>query len=360
MNKKSLRVSAVVIAAATFVAGIATMSTAATQTNGSDDPLYFVGYTVPTVTSGTIVPATTSMAWAADIESSGSSSSVANVTCPSTTTGGFAFVSARGSERVKTSWQGYKVANPSGATGSKVFTQIQMSPNTFNLGAASTVKDSGGAWSLGLACTSASGATIDKVIYRHIDVTATSGAFTAVATSDAPVATASATPTPAPTSGTVALSAATINSVQGTVSLAIASPASTTFGTATLVDNKSTSVGSLPVLTVLDERFNTKPGWDLKTSVAPFVNASNNAITFDQKNLGIAPTVSGASEAGGVTLGDVRVAGALNNYPYQFAGAAAGNTVGTTVLGGTLTLVAPIGTPAGTYNSTLTFTLTTR
>jgi hypothetical protein len=360
MNKKSLRASAVVIAVATFVAGIATMSTAATQTNGSDDPLYIVGWDVASVAAGTIVPDGTSIAWNSDIEASGSSTPGTNVTCPSTTTGGFAFVSARNSERVKASWQGYQVVNPTGSTGSKVFTQAAISPNLFNLGSATTVKTSGGAWSLGLACTSDSGATIDKVVYRYINVTAGTGAFTAVATSNAVVASASATPTPAPTTGTVALSAATINSVQGTVSLAIASPASTTFGTATLVDNKSTSVGTLPALTVLDERFNTKPGWDLKTSVAPFVNASNNTITFDQKNLGIAPTVSGASEAGGVTLGDVRVAGALNNYPYQFAGAAAGNTVGTTVLGGTLTLVAPIGTPAGTYNSTLTFTLTTR
>jgi len=359
MNKKTLRTAAIALAAATFIAGIGTMSNAAPQSNGSDEPLHFWQYNaqdelvlaspsavfpyadpnVNSVTSGT---------------STGSAPTA--ITCPAGSDTGMAFLSMRGNERTPNLWQAEAATgNLNPVTGRIVFTNIPV--NIEDLGAGADQAKTSTLWSWGLACMT--GATINKLYYRHIE-TNSAGDFTAVATTDAPVATASASSTPLPTSGTVALSAATINSVQGALSLAIASPASATFGTATLEDNKSTSTGALPVLTVLDERFNTKPGWDLKASVAPFVNQANNALTIDQKNLGISPTLSQESTAEGQELGAARIAGALNNFPMQFAGGTAGRVVGTSVFGGTLKLVAPLGTPAGTYTSTITFTLTTR
>jgi hypothetical protein len=358
MNKKTLRTAAIALAAATFIAGIGTMSNAATQSNGSDEALHFWKYDAQSVPA--YAAPSTVIAYAdQDVVTSASTGTLSAITCPASSTSGAAFLAQRGNERVEANWQASAAMGNvvgTGAAARVVFSEVIV--NIQDLGSGADQAQASTLWSWGLACMS-NGTNIDKVFYRHIE-TNSAGDFTAVATTDAPVATASASSTPLPTSGTVALSAATINSVQGALSLAIASPASTTFGTATLEDNKSTSTGALPVLTVLDERFNTKPGWDLKASVATFVNQANNTLTIDQKNLGIAPTLSNESTAEGLQLGTARIAGAINNYPMQFAAGTAGSVVGTSVLGGTLKLVAPLGPPAGTYTSTITFTLTTR
>jgi hypothetical protein len=358
MNKKYARFTGIALAAATFVAGIATVSTAATQTNGSDEALYiYNGQT------GSLIDAATTMEWNANLLSSGSETSLMGVnSCPSTSTGAYAFVSPRSSERTLGSWGAYKSFS---LPGSKNLSRIQLRPADLNLGdtGQGTIKTNGGQYSLGLACSSQSGVVIDKVMYRHIQVTAGTGVFTAVATSDnAGTPPTEPEPNPVATSGTVALSATTIASVEGTLSLAVDANASTTFGTATLSgDNKSTSTGALPNVTVTDGRFNSMPGWDLKATVLDFVKTGSPGVTIGKENLGISPTVvAGSTTAAGVTPGTARTAGTAFSSPFTVATAAAAQSVGDSVIGGTLTFVAPVGKPAGTYTSTLTLTLASK
>jgi hypothetical protein len=358
MNKKSIRFTAVSLAAATFVASIATMSVAATQTNGSAGPLHIYR-------SGTLVDPASTMPWTQSLIASSSSTSISSpITCPVGATGYAVFLSPRGSEGTKSSWNAWNVGDFT--SGQDVLTP-NLRPSNLSLSGASSaaaVKAAGGNYSLGVACTSNNHATIGATFYRHIVVTAGSGDFTATATADvepSSTPTGTATPNPVATSGTVALSATTIESVEGALSLAIAAPASTTFGTATLVDNKSTSTGALPNVTVVDERYNTMRGWDLKATVADFVKTGDATTTIAASNLGIAPSVvTGSTTAAGVTAGTARTAGTSFASPFTFASAAASQVVGTSVIGGTLTFVAPVGKPAGTYTSTLTLTLTSK
>jgi hypothetical protein len=114
-------------------------------------------------------------------------------------------------------------------------------------------------------------------------------------------------------------------------------------------------------VTVTDERYNAMRGWDLKATVLDFVKTGSPAVTIGKENLGIAPTVvTGSTTAVGVTPGTARTAGTSFASPFTVASAAASQTVGTSVIGGTLTFVAPVGKPAGTYTSTLTLTLASK
>jgi hypothetical protein len=124
-----------------------------------------------------------------------------------------------------------------------------------------------------------------------------------------------------------------------------------------LVNNKSTTTGTLPNVTVTDERIVSRQGWSISANVADFVNSSNNAITIGKTNLGIAPSI--VTNAGGVTAGAATTAGSAT-YPATFAEASVSNGVGTSVIGGNLTFVAPQDKAAGTYTSTLTLTLVSK
>jgi hypothetical protein len=197
--------------------------------------------------------------------------------------------------------------------------------------------------------------------YRHIVVTAGTGAYTATATTDV------STPTPTPTAtadptltGTIALSATTTAAVNGALSLSVPANAAASFGLPSLVNNKSTTTGTLPNVTVVDGRVVTRQGWTLSANVADFVNSSDNTVTIGKTFLGIAPSVvTGSTTATGVTAGTATVAGSAT-YPFTFAEGAAANTVGNSVIGGNLTFVAPQEKAAGTYTSTLTLTLVSK
>jgi hypothetical protein len=218
------------------------------------------------------------------------------------------------------------------------------------------VQSSGGEFSLGIACTSNAGNTADRAYYRYIDVSA-GGAFTAVATADV-AAPEPEEPAADPTlTGSIAMSATTTAAANGALSLSVPASAAATFGSPTLVNNKSTTTGTLPNVTVTDDRVVTRQGWTLSANVADFVNGS---VTIGKANLGIAPSVvAGSTTASGVTAGTATVAGSAT-YPFTFAEAAANQTVGNSVLGGNLTFVAPQDKAAGTYTSTLTLTLASK
>jgi hypothetical protein len=367
MNKKTMRFTGIAVAGATFVAGIATMSVAATQANGSDGPLHIYVDANP---DPTLVAPATSMAWDATLFGSSSSTDVAAVvSCPALSTGVTIFISNPGDERSPNAVVG-------GSAGYLAFAPGAFSESTKNVllptltpsslisgtpGQAS-LKSSGGTYSLGVACTSNSGATVLAAHYRSITVTPSTGAFTAAATTDA----ATATPTPTATAdatltGSIALSAETVAAVNGTLALSVPASAAATFGTPTLVNNKSTTTGSLPFVTVSDGRVVTKQGWTLSADVADFTSGvSPNVITIPKSALGIAPSISvGSTTAAGYFAGTATVAGNAA-YPFTFAHAAANNTVGNTVVGGALTFVAPQDKAAGTYTSTLTLTLASK
>jgi hypothetical protein len=353
MNKKTIRITSIAVAAATFVAGIATMSIAATQTNGSFGPLHIFG----TISETLIAPAT-QMTWTADIVASSSDSSIDGAfACPATSDGYKVFVSTRGQETTQSNYKGYRDGS---LPGTKNVSFVQMRPSQLSgLTYITDVKTAGGAFSLGIACTSNNGNTVDRAYYRYIDVEAGSGSFTAVATADdEPESTPTPTPTADPTlTGSIAMSATTIAAVNGALSLSVPASAAATFDSPRLENNKSTTDGTLPNVTVTDGRVVTRQGWTLSANVADFVNGS---VTIGKANLGIAPSVvAGSTTASGVTAGTATVAGSAT-YPFTFAEAAASQTVGNSVLGGNLTFVAPQDKAAGTYTSTLTLTLASK
>ena len=164
-----------------------------------------------------------------------------------------------------------------------------------------------------------------------------------------------ATLTVSSTTGSVGLNATVVDAQDGTLSLAVPSSASVTFGSAVLVANKSTSTGSLPNITVNDARVHTRPGWNLTASVTDFSYLTNS---ISKTQLGLVPAVVSAT-AVATTAGVTQTAGTAS-YPAVIATGAANNTVGNTVLNGALTFVAPQEKPAGTYTSTMTLTLVSK
>jgi hypothetical protein len=272
------------------------------------------------------------------------------------------FVSARSDEETKANWKAW--TNTTGFFSGKNIFQQDLTISDLQSGTGkSSVQATGGNYSLGIACTKFNGAVLTgTTFYRHIVVTAGSGAYTATATADvsAPEPEPSAPPVDPTLTGTIALSATTTAAVNGTLSLSVPASAAATFGSPSLVGNKSTTTGTLPNVTVNDGRVVTRQGWTLSANVADFVNASDNTVTIGKTNLGIAPiVVAGSTTATGVTAGTATVAGSAS-YPFTFAEGAAANTVGNSVIGGNLTFVAPQEKAAGTYTSTLTLTLVSK
>jgi hypothetical protein len=355
MNKKFVRISGIVAAATILVAGVAGAASAAVQSNGSDGPLHIFD-------GSSLIDPATSIAWNGTANASGSSTDInAPIVCSSDATGYAVFLASRGDEKTKANWKAW--TNTVGFADGKNIYQESLTPNDLQSGSGkSTVQTGGGNYSLGIACTKSNGAVLTgTAFFRHIVVTAGTGAYTATATTDV------STPTPTPTAtadptltGTIALSATTTAAVNGTLSLSVPASAAATFGSPQLVGNKSTTTGTLPNVTVVDGRVVTRQGWTLSANVADFVNASDNTVTIGKTNLGIAPSVvAGSTTATGVTAGTATVAGSAS-YPFTFAEGAAANTVGNSVIGGNLTFVAPTEKAAGTYTSTLTLTLVSK
>ena len=132
--------------------------------------------------------------WQDNIIGSSSAADINGVfTCPSDATGTWVFISPVGSEATKTSWQAY--APGSFQSGTTVLTpNLKLSGQTNGVPAA--VKALGGAWSVGVACTTNQGAVVDYTAYRTITVTAGTGSWTA---SPAPVISSPSGSTSSPT-----------------------------------------------------------------------------------------------------------------------------------------------------------------
>lgn len=350
---KNTRIAVIGILSVGLVAGVASVASAATQTNGSDGAVYIYD-------SGTYAPRAPgySFAWNEDVSGSPSATDPeATYVCPSDTTVIRSFISTPGTERNPNGWLAYAEMSVSNNT-TMLFPMLIQSVSA-NADGLAGVKAAGGNYSFGFACLKDNGVNMASsgINFSSITVTAGTGAWTAAAPADA---TASATPTPVntDTTGSVALSADTVSAVEGVLSLSVPVNAAATFGAPTLVNNKSTTTGTLGDITVADGRVNSRSGWDLNASVADFVNSVDAGSTISKGQLGIVPKII-STEATGVTAGVTQVAGAAT-YSSVFASGAAANTVGNTVLNADLTFVAPQSKAAGTYVSTLTLTVVSK
>ena len=164
-----------------------------------------------------------------------------------------------------------------------------------------------------------------------------------------------ATLTVSETTGSVDMSATTVAPVEGTLSLSVPAQASVTFNAATLVNNYSTSTGTLPNVTINDNRYQGKQGWDLKADLTNFSYLTN---TINKSQLGLVPAFVSAT-ANGTAAGVTQTAGSAV-YPATIASGTPANIVGNTVINAGMTLVAPRDVAPGTYTSKMTLTLTSK
>ncbi|TFD68750.1 hypothetical protein [Cryobacterium ruanii] len=345
-----MQIAAVGVISLALVAGATAVASAVVQPNGSDAALYSYDSNIALVTDPSTV-----FTWTSDNFGSGSkTNAVGPSTCPTAADDAYIFVATAGNERTKAAWSAY--GDSAFAPGTKDVIAATLTPGVaLTSGNYGTVKSNGGTYSLGIACTNNNGNTIVGAFYRTASITAGTGSYTMSAVTEG-------TPPPPPantdTTGSVALSPQTVGANDGVLSLSVPVGAAAVFAAPTLVNNKSTTTGTLGNVTVADGRSVTRKGWDLNASVTDFVNASDNTNTISKAQLGLIPKVV-SSEATGVTVGPVQVAGSAT-YSSLFASGAAANTVGNTVLNADLTFVAPANKAAGTYVSTLTLTVVSK
>ena len=347
-TKKLVIAVAALTAAAGLVAGTAGAAIGATQGNGSDGPVYLHNTDVDAyVANGA------TNAWGDDITLTPSKTDAyAPFQCSSDATAYRTFWTDPGTERTPST---YRASATISLNAAKTAIGPDVRPAFQVNGAIGQVKTNGGNYSVGLACTKDNGVNLaaSGVWYFTAHVTAGTGAYTFDASTENPTNPDTGTKT-----GDIALEATTIaQGVDGNLSLVVPSGAKATLGTASLVNGLSTSTGTLPAFTVDDQRVVSKPGWNLTASTANFVNGADSSKTIDAKQLGVKPTI--ATNPGGVVAGTEHVAGDATAFS-GFASAPAGTGTGATSLSADLKLVAPSGTPAGTYASTMTLTLVSK
>lgn len=354
ISKKNVIRTAVVGAIAAVAIGLSAGAANAATPSGTAGAYY-----LQDPGTGVVMTAGSTIGWTYDVVGSKipdtQDGTVANdalhaIAAPTGATGAYTFIAPRGQEEVRNSWIAWAdngISNPTANT--TLYPAASLYAQT--LGQPGSVKANGGDYSLGIAFTTNNGVTIitGYTYFTYIHVTAGSGDWT-FDTPDAVVP-------PQPTSGafTENLQATTIAAQDGVLNLV--APVSTTavIGNPALVNQLSTSTGSLGEFSVQDLRVVSHPGWTLTTTVADFVNGSN---TISKAQLGVAPKLVTAANSG-VTAAAAQVAGSAA-YPAAFASATNAAAAGTSVFNADLTFVAPATAPAGTYTSTLTITLASK
>jgi hypothetical protein len=464
MNKKIRNIAA--LAAIASLAGLALTSPAyavgaqTTQGNGSYGPVYiFKGGLLQDSTATPNSPVKNVFAWDDVIYTSALSTDLTEAgafSCPSTSTNSVAFLSSVGSETTKSGWIRF-----GRNLGTLTPSAVDVTPEGMSNGttAASTAKAATGSFSLGIACTSNSGATVDRAHFRSISKTDATGAYTVAATeylftaptlgytqavsgaystahtgdtltatlADSAVAAGFAVTYQwyansvaisgetgatyltvandagkvfavaanytrngyasksvsnvsgqnitlvgdAVVSGDVPANASVVAPTNGALSLSLpSSPSITLTGVRDAATNTSISTGTLSNVQVIEGRVTSRDGWDLNITWSNFVKSDDSSMIIDKSQLGISTAINSAPSAGDVTSGSARVAGA--SYPstswnalYQAKkgptnGNVVADTVGTTTITNTFTLVAPQWKPAGTYRATVTYTVASR
>lgn len=314
--------------------------------NGTPEP-YFL-YSMDT---GAVVPSGTQLTYTTGLVAAPSATDPDQrfADAPSDAESTYIFISPRGKESSIADWAtrvdiGFE-------PGTKRVLQAPASLNRFPSNSFASIKAAGGDYSMGIAYTKNNGVTFVSLgAFAHIHVTA----GTADWTYEYP--TQATTPTdPTDPTGQITIEAPVAAPVDGALSLSIPTGEKATLGAATL-DNagKSVSSGTLPTFQVSDERYATKPGWTVNTSVAKFTSGANS---FDPQALAIVPAVKSSSTATGVSATSALIG---DTTGVKFAEAPAGAGTGKTDLSAALTLTAPLGTPAGTYTSTMTVTVVSK
>lgn len=164
--------------------------------------------------------------------------------------------------------------------------------------------------------------------------------------------------------------AAVRTSQDGDFKLVVPAGAEATLSNPTLdpATGESVSEGSLPEFQVVDERVVNDRGWTLTTTVAEFVHSTDSSKKIANTALGLKPNLvsyllptdyyNDARVAAPVT-GDEQVAGTAT-YGSLFAELGSGQYNPDTKFDADLSFRAPVGSLAGTYNSTLTLTLVSK
>jgi hypothetical protein len=342
MSFKKSKIAIAVGVATALLSGAAVSSAYAVQSNGSSVAIYAWNTDTETlITPGTVV------AW--DQSSFGTTNKTdidARFIGSADATDVTTFIAPRGQESVVSAW----VANSNGGfdPGTKNVLQPNLSPSGMSKGNFANIRANGGQYSIGFAFVKNNGLSIADagVVYHYIDI-APGGNYTF----EDPTDTAPAEP--AAGTADINLSATTIAAADGTLSLVVPAGTTASIGNPTLVNNQSTSTGTLGEITVKDGRVQTHKGWTLTSTVADFV-AGNSTIAASQ--LLVTPKIVGTA-IDGVTAA---AAGAATKAGRPFAEAGDGATVGDTVLNADLKFVAPSTAAAGTYTSKMTLTLTSK
>lgn len=313
--------------------------------NGTPEPYYL--YSLDT---GVVVPSGTTLHYTTGLVGAPSPTDPDQrfADAPSDATTAYIFIAPKGKESSIADWASRVDVGFEPGT-QRVF-QTPAALNQFPSASFGAVKAAGGDYSLGVAYTKNNGVTfVGLGAYTYVHITA----GTADWTYDYPTP-ITATP-PANTTGQIGLAAPVAAPVNGALSLSVPAGATATLGAAALnASGQSVSTGTLPTFQVSDQRYVTKPGWTVNTSVAAFASGANTIVP---SALSIAPVIDASTTATGVT----KVASLLGNTTAAaFAEAAAGQGTGTTDLSAALTLTAPLGTPAGTYTSTMTVTVVSK
>ena len=178
MNKKSIaRVGAVAMVASAMLAAAVTPANANLQENGSYAALYLYNGSAALNNSDTF-------SWGFDAEVYGSASSSdasSALLCPVASDGAKLFISPRGSESTPGAWSAFGDSALQASTHGVLLPALTPGAMT---NAVANVKTPGGNFSMGVACVHNNGVAVDRVYYRHIIVTAGTGAWTSVATID--------------------------------------------------------------------------------------------------------------------------------------------------------------------------------
>ncbi|MFB2556206.1 hypothetical protein [Herbiconiux liangxiaofengii] len=350
-RKNIVRVSAVGVIAAALVAGSAVAAHAADEpvpTTGSKGP-YYIG----DAGDGSIIPAGTELdfdyaligmpsADPADIEAVFPGSSDAETVRT--------FISPRGSERTPSQWTAWADSGFKAGTKDMIYPAATLGAQV--LGNQSTVR-AGGNFSVGFAFMKNNNLTIATGDVYYANITVLPNGKWKFATPDG-----GTTPPPATANSfDVNLQATTTSAPDGTLSLVAPASNTAVIANPTLVDGLSTSTGTLGAFSIVDERYQTHPGWTLTTTVTPFTNAADASKIIDPKQLGVAPKLVEPNSA--VTLANAQTAGSAT-YPSVFAQTGNAAASGTVKLNADLKFVSPANYPAGTYTSKLTLTLASK
>lgn len=360
-NNKKTRVALIGAAVLAMVAGVAAVSVAnaATQSNGSDGPVY-IGDSL----EDALAPAGRTFGWTDEVFGFNNPTNIATpYVCPADADASTTFLAPAGQERTIGSWSatGISLFYPSDSKNVAKFNTSLFGQSNGN---AAAVKASGGNFSIGLACTINNGVKLASsgVWFASVHITPVTGAWTVTqATGDlgagTPPTTEPTTPPAGSKTATLNLKATTLASTDGDLGLTVPADPTVLIGSPVVdaTTHLSVSTGTLGAITVADGRVNSHPGWTLTTSVSDFVNAGDATKSIPKAQLGFAPAVT----SGPATAAAAQTAGSAV-YGSAFASADAATAAGTSVLNAGLTFIAPASAAAGTYNSTLTLTLASK